>query len=171
MNPDLGIESSNGSLGQGLSMGIGISYAAKYKYNDCFKTYVLLGDGECNEGSIWEGALAAPNFKLDNLFVIVDKNNHQQTGSTNEIMKTENLKDKWLSFGWNVQELDGHNINDLLSFFNKSKKDGIPNLILADTIKGKGFSFSENNNNWHHAVMTKTLYEQGKKELADTNDN
>ena len=132
---------------------------------------MIVGDGECNEGSIWEGALAAPNFKLDNLFVIVDKNNHQQTGSTNEIMKTENLKDKWLSFGWNVQELDGHNINDLLSFFNKSKKDGVPNLILADTIKGKGFSFSENNNSWHHAVMTKTLYDQGKKELADTNDN
>ena len=86
-------------------------------------------------------------------------------------MKTENLKNKWLSFGWNAQELDGHNISDLLNFFKKSKKDGVPNLIVANTIKGKGFSFSENNNNWHHAIMTKTIYEQGKKELADFNDN
>ena len=169
-NNKLGIEFSTGSLGIGLSIGIGLALAAKRKKKNN-STYVIIGDGECNEGSIWEGALAAPNFKLDNLFVIVDKNNHQQTGSTNEIMKTENLKDKWLSFGWNVQELNGHNINDLLNFFNKTKKDGVPNLIVANTIKGKGFSFSENNNSWHHAVMTKTIYEQGKKELADLNDN
>ena len=170
LNKSIGIDFSTGSLGIGLSIGIGLALAAKRKKKNN-NTYVIIGDGECNEGSIWEGALAAPNFKLDNLFVIVDKNNHQQTGSTNEIMKTENLKDKWLSFGWNVQELNGHNINDLLNFFNKTKKDGVPNLIVANTIKGKGFSFSENNNSWHHAVMTKTIYEQGKKELADLNDN
>ena len=103
--------------------------------------------------------------------MIVDKNNLQQTGSTNEIMKTENLKDKWLSFGWNVHELNGHDINEILNFFAKDKKEGVPNLIIANTIKGKGFSFSENNNNWHHAVMTKTLYEKAKKELENTNDN
>ncbi len=169
-NIKYGIEFSTGSLGIGLSIGIGLALAAKRK-KKLNKTYVIVGDGECNEGSIWEGALAAPNFKLDNLFVIVDKNNLQQTGSTNEIMNTENLKDKWLSFGWNVQELDGHDINEILNCFAKEKKQGIPNLIIANTIKGKGFSFSENNNNWHHAVMTKTLYEKAKKELESTDDN
>ena len=169
-NIKYGIEFSTGSLGIGLSIGIGLALAAKRKKR-LNKTYVIVGDGECNEGSIWEGALAAPNFKLDNLFVIVDKNNLQQTGSTNEIMNTENLKDKWLSFGWNVQELDGHDINEILNCFAKEKKQGIPNLIIANTIKGKGFSFSENNNNWHHAVMTKTLYEKAKKELESTDDN
>ncbi len=169
-NIKYGIEFSTGSLGIGLSIGIGLALAAKRKKR-LNKTYVIVGDGECNEGSIWEGALAAPNFKLDNLFVIVDKNNLQQTGSTNEIMNTENLKDKWLSFGWNVQELDGHDINEILNCFAKEKKQGIPNLIIANTIKGKGFSFSENDNNWHHAVMTKTLYEKAKKELESTDDN
>ncbi|MAV05588.1 MAG: transketolase [Candidatus Pelagibacter sp.] len=169
-NIKYGIEFSTGSLGIGLSIGIGLALAAKRK-KKLNKTYVIVGDGECNEGSIWEGALAAPNFKLDNLFVIVDKNNLQQTGSTNEIMNTENLKDKWLSFGWNVQELDGHDINEILNCFAKEKKQGIPNLIIANTIKGKGFSFSENDNNWHHAVMTKTLYEKAKKELESTDDN
>ena len=98
-NIKYGIEFSTGSLGIGLSIGIGLALAAKRKRKSN-KTYVIVGDGECNEGSIWEGALAAPNLKLDNLFVIIDKNNLQQTGTTNEIMKSENLKDKWLSFGW-----------------------------------------------------------------------
>ena len=169
-NIKYGIEFSTGSLGIGLSIGIGLALAAKRKKKSN-KTYVIVGDGECNEGSIWEGALAAPNFQLDNLFVIVDKNNLQQTGSTSEIMKTESLKDKWLSFGWNVQELNGHDINEILNFFAKEKKQGIPNLIIANTIKGKGFSFSENDNNWHHAVLTKTLYEKAKKELENTDDN
>ena len=157
-------------MGIGLSIGIGLALAAKRR-KKLNKTYVIVGDGECNEGSIWEGALAAPNFKLDNLYVIIDKNNLQQTGSTNDIMKTENLREKWLSFGWNVKELNGHNINELLNFFTADKKEGIPNLIVANTIKGKGFSFSENNNNWHHAVMTKSLYEKAKKELEHTDDN
>jgi len=169
-NIKYGIEFSTGSLGIGLSIGIGLALAAKRR-KKLNKTYVIVGDGECNEGSIWEGALAAPNFKLDNLYVIIDKNNLQQTGSTNDIMKTENLREKWLSFGWNVKELNGHNINELLNFFTADKKEGIPNLIVANTIKGKGFSFSENNNNWHHAVMTKALYEKAKKELENTDDN
>ena len=165
-----GIEFSTGSLGIGLSIGIGLALAAKRKRKSN-KTYVIVGDGECNEGSIWEGALAAPNLKLDNLFVIIDKNNLQQTGSTNEIMKSENLKDKWLSFGWNVEEINGHSINEILNYFAKEKKEGIPNLMIANTIKGKGFSFSENNNDWHHAVMTKTLYEKAKKELESADGN
>ena len=169
-NTKFGIEFSTGSLGIGLSIGIGLALAAKKK-NKQKKIYVIIGDGECNEGSIWEGALAAPNLGLDNLFVILDKNNLQQTGTTNDIMKNENLKEKWLSFGWHVKELDGHNIEDLLNFFSKEHNKRVPNLIIAKTIKGKGFTFSENNNDWHHAVMTKTLYEKAKKELEEKNDN
>jgi len=163
-NMKYGIEFSTGSLGIGLSIGIGLALAAKRK-KKTNKTYVIIGDGECNEGSIWEGALAAPSLKLDNLFVFIDKNNFQQTGSTDEILKTKSLKEKWLSFGWNVTEVDGHNIKELLNFFSKKEKKETPNLIIANTIKGKGFTFSENNNNWHHAVMTKANYEIAKKEL------
>jgi transketolase len=124
-----------------------------------------LGDGECNEGSVWEAAMAAPNFKLDNLYVIIDKNNFQQTGSNKEIMSVENLKDKWSSFGWHAIELDGHNIEDLFEFFKNSQKIKKPKAIIANTVKGKGFSFSENNNQWHHSVLTKSLYEKAIKEI------
>ena len=124
-----------------------------------------MGDGECNEGSVWEAAMAAPNFKLDNLYVIIDKNNFQQTGSNKEIMNVENLKDKWSSFGWHAIELDGHNIEDLFAFFKNSQKIKKPKAIIANTIKGKGFSFSENNNQWHHSVLTKSLYEKAIKEI------
>ena len=109
--------------------------------------------------------MAAPHFNLDNLNVIIDKNNFQQTGSNNEIMKTESLKNKWSSFGWHTTEIDGHNIEDLYDYFEESNKIDKPKAIIANTIKGKGFSFSENNNDWHHAVLTKSLYEQGLKEL------
>ena len=111
--------------------------------------------------------MAAPNFKLDNLHVIVDKNNFQQTGSNKEIMNVESLKDKWKSFGWDTVELDGHNISDLYSYFKESKKIDKPKAIIANTVKGKGFSFSENNNQWHHSVLTKSLYEKALKELEE----
>ena len=110
--------------------------------------------------------MAAPNFKLDNLYVIVDKNNFQQTGSNKEIMNVGNLKDKWSSFGWHTTELDGHNIRDLYNFFKESSKISKPKAIIANTIKGKGFSFSENNNDWHHSVLSKSFYEKALKELA-----
>ena len=109
--------------------------------------------------------MAAPNFKLDNLYVIIDKNNFQQTGSNKEIMNVENLKDKWSSFGWHAIELDGHNIEDLFEFFKNSQKIKKPKAIIANTVKGKGFSFSENNNQWHHSVLTKSLYEKAIKEI------
>ena len=145
INRKLGIDFSNGSLGMGLSLGIGVAISSKKKKKN-FNVYVIVGDGECNEGSIWEGAMAAPNFKLDNLYVIIDKNNFQQTGSNKEIMSVESLKDKWSSFGWHTTELDGHNIQALCDFFKESSKINKPKAIIANTIKGKGFSFSENNN-------------------------
>ncbi len=165
INKQKGIEFSNGSLGMGLSIGIGVALAAKKK-NKNYKTYVLIGDGECNEGSIWEAAMSAPHFQLDNLTAILDNNKLQQTGTNNEIMTTENLSKKWRSFNWNTIEVDGHNIAELKKAFEeKSKK---PKLILAKTIKGKGFKFSENNNEWHHKVLTKNQYDIALKELDGT---
>ena len=164
INRNLGIDFSNGSLGMGLSLGIGVAISSKKKKKN-FNVYVIVGDGECNEGSIWEGAMAAPNFNLDNLYVIVDKNNFQQTGSNKEIMNVGNLKDKWSSFGWYTVELDGHNIQELYDFFKESKKIEKPKAIIANTIKGKGFSFSENNNDWHHSILSKSFYEKAIKEL------
>tara|TARA_B100001123_G_scaffold399046_1_gene483680 strand:- start:3183 stop:4022 length:840 start_codon:yes stop_codon:yes gene_type:complete len=166
INRKLGIDFSNGSLGMGLSLGIGVAISSKKKKN-FFKVYVVIGDGECNEGSIWEAAMAAPNYNLDNLYVIIDKNNFQQTGTNKEIMNVENLKDKWSSFGWHTTELDGHNIQELCDFFNKSEKIDKPKAIIANTIKGKGFSFSENNNDWHHSVLSKSFYDKAVKELTE----
>tara|TARA_Y100000590_G_scaffold410067_1_gene502807 strand:+ start:450 stop:1286 length:837 start_codon:yes stop_codon:yes gene_type:complete len=166
INRDIGIDFSNGSLGMGLSLGIGVAISSK-KRNKNFKVYVILGDGECNEGSVWEAAMAAPNLLLDNLYVFIDKNNFQQTGSNEDIMNLNNLKDKWSSFGWSTYELDGHNIDSLYKFFKEEKNTKQPKAIIANTIKGKGFSFSENNNDWHHAVLTKKLYEQALEELKD----
>ena len=168
INRNLGIDFSNGSLGMGLSLGIGVAISAKKKKKN-FKVYVIIGDGECNEGSIWEAAMAAPNFKLNNLYVIIDKNNFQQTGSNKEIMDVENLKDKWSSFGWYTTELDGHNIQDLQNFFKESKNIDKPKAIIANTVKGKGFSFSENNNDWHHSILSKSFHEKAINELKKNN--
>ena len=164
INRNLGIDFSNGSLGMGLSLGIGVAISSKKKKKN-FNVYVIVGDGECNEGSIWEGAMAAPNFKLDNLYVIIDKNNFQQTGSNKEIMNVGNLKDKWSSFGWETTELNGHSIQELYNYFQESKKINKPKAIIANTIKGKGFTFSENNNDWHHTILTKNFYDKALKEL------
>jgi transketolase len=164
INRNIGIDFSNGSLGMGLSLGIGVAISSKKKKKN-FDVYVIVGDGECNEGSVWESAMAAPNFKLDNLYAVIDKNNFQQTGSNEDIMNVANLKDKWSSFGWYTVELDGHNIEELYNFFNKGKKINKPKAIIANTIKGKGFSFSENNNDWHHSILSKSFYEKAINEL------
>ena len=134
INRKLGIDFSNGSLGMGLSLGIGVAISAK-KRNKNFSVYVIVGDGECNEGSIWEAAMAAPNFQLKNLCVIIDKNNFQQTGSNQEIMNVENLKDKWTSFGWNTVEVDGHNVQELYNCFKDDEKINKPKAIIANTIR------------------------------------
>ena len=156
VNPKFGIESSNGSLGQGLSFGIGIAlaYKKKKKKNSIF---VLIGDGECYEGSIWEGAITATEKKLDNLTVIVDCNGFQNDGAINDKMNYLELKNKWKGFGWNTIVCNGHNIKELLI---KLKKKSInkPTAIIAKTIKGKGVKFMEKNNDWHHGRLTKKLY-------------
>ncbi len=158
-----GIESTNGSLGMGLSVGIGTAIAAKKK-NLTARSYVLMGDGECNEGSVWEAIMAASHFKLDNLIAIIDRNRWQQTGAGSDIMDIGNLREKFTSFGWHALDINGHNIADIYTALNE-ETDGKPKAIIARTIKGKGFSFSEENNAWHHAVLPEKLYNLG---LAET---
>ena len=163
-NRKLGIDFSNGSLGMGLSIAIGLAISSKKKKEN-FRVYVIMGDGECNEGSVWEAAMSAPKFELNNLSVIIDKNNFQQTGSNLEIMDLKNLNDKWKSFGWDVEEVDGHDIKEIKKYFDKKAENDKPKLLIANTIKGKGFSFTENNNNWHHAIITEKLFNEAMKEI------
>ena len=164
INKEKGIESTNGSLGMGLAVGIGNALAAKKK-NLSFKSYVLMGDGECNEGSVWEAVMAAPHFKLDNLTAIIDRNRLQQTGAGSDIMDIGDLCEKFKSFGWHALEINGHDIREIYEALN-SDSFGKPKAIIAHTIKGKGFTFSEGNNDWHHAVLTKKLYSLGLSECG-----
>ena len=165
INREIGIDFSNGSLGMGLSLGIGVALSIK-KRKKSNRVFVIIGDGECNEGSVWEAAMAASHFKLNNLFVIIDNNKFQQTGTNSQIMNTGDLKSKWQSFGWETIDLDGHNIEELIKYFElKEKSELKPKAIIANTIKGKGFSFSENNNDWHHSILTKKLYDKALEEL------
>ena len=162
LNKKKGIEFSTGSLGMGLSIGIGQAIAAQKK-NKNYKVFVVLGDGETNEGSVWEAAMSAPKFNLKNLTVIIDNNKFQQTGSTDEIMRNDNLSLKFKSFGWEVFEIDGHNYDEIEKVLKYETTS--PKAIVANTIKGKGFSFSENNNNWHHSVLSKSIYEEALNEI------
>lgn len=164
LNKNLGIDFSTGSLGMGLSLGIGVAIACKKKEKN-YKVYVVIGDGECNEGSVWEAAMAVSNFNLDNLHIIIDNNGFQQTGSNKKIMDSGSLREKWTSFGCESTELDGHDVSKLFHYFEDSKKIKKPKALIAKTIKGKGFSFSENNNDWHHSVLTKSLYEKALNEI------
>ncbi len=150
-----GIEVSTGSLGHGLSIGAGIAVAGKFdKLN--YRGVVLLSDGECNEGSIWEAALFAGHHKLDNLVAIIDYNKIQALGRTKEILDLEPFRDKWSAFGWQVREVDGHDCDKIIQVFKKIpfKKDR-PSLLIAHTIKGKGISFMEDQVKWHYKSPSK----------------
>jgi len=161
-----GVEMSAGSLGQGLSFGIGCALAARLDKKD-YRTYVLLGDGECDEGQAWEAAMAAPHYKLDNLVAIVDQNGLQIDGFTKDIMNTNPLGDKFRAFGWHVIELDGHNIEQLLQAFERARAvKGQPTAIIAKTIKGKGVSFMENNVDFHGKAPNAQQLEIALKELS-----
>ena len=164
MNIDLGIESSNGSLGQGLSMGAGLAWAALHRKNT-HRVFILLGDGECNEGSVWEAAMSAAHYKLNNLIAIVDYNKFQSDGKSELILQSDNLADKWRSFGWDVREVDGHNVDEIYLAIQSPSMLAAPKVLIAHTTKGKGISFMENNNEWHHNRLTKSLYELAIEEL------
>ncbi len=167
MNLKRGIELSSGSLGMGLGVGIGM--ALGYRRNGFDKhVFVLMGDGECDEGSVWEGAMSAAAFHLDSLVVIVDRNEIQCDGTTKDVMDLMDLGEKFSGFGFEVYETDGHNIADLYDVISKVMKsrNGKPKVIIANTIKGKGLSFMENQPAWHHGVLTEKQYPEAMRELG-----
>jgi len=160
-----GVEMSAGSLGMGLSYGIGVALAARLDRRD-YRTHVLLGDGECDEGETWEGALSAAHFRIDNLTAIVDYNRIQLSGWTKDIMNLEPLSQKWQAFGWHTIDIDGHDFNQILAAFQEAARTkGKPTAIIARTIKGKGVSFMENNVNFHGKAPTPEEAEKALKEL------
>lgn len=165
-----GIEASTGSLGQGLSVAIGCALAAKFDKKN-YTTYTLISDGELNEGQIWEAAAFASFQKIPNLITILDYNKYQLGGSTKEILDMEPVADKWKAFGWQVREVDGHSHADLfdaLTWANQVKSR--PVILIAHTIKGKGVSFMENNNNFHGVANTKDETAKALRELGE-NEN
>ena len=160
-----GVEMSAGSLGMGLSFGIGVALAAKLDHRN-YRTYVLLSDGECDEGQTWEAALSAAHFKIDNLTAIVDCNQIQLTGWTRDIMNLEPFTQKWQAFGWHTIDIDGHDFNQILSALKEAEKiKNKPPVIIARTIKGKGVSFMENNAKFHGKAPTPEEAERALKEL------
>lgn len=163
-NMDIGIECSSGSLGMGLSFGVGQALALKKKQNPAH-VYILLGDGECDEGTVWEAAMSGSHFHLDNLTVIVDANKLQYDGPTDEILSLGDLEAKWKAFGWNTYSIDGHSVEDLYEAF-AIKCDG-PKVIIANTVKGKGVSFMENNAVWHNSSLSADNYEKAMQEQEE----
>lgn len=161
-----GIEAGTGSLGQGLSIGLGMALGQKLQGIDA-KTYVLCGDGEIAEGQIWEAAMAAVNFKADNLVAIVDHNKLQANGRIEDRFDTLPLIPKWKGFGWNVIEIDGHNMEEILTALDEADTvKGVPTVIVANTVKGKGVSFAENVVGYHNGTLTEETYKQALEDLS-----
>ena len=160
-----GVEVASGSLGQGLSVGLGMSLAGRIDKED-YRVYVLLGDGEIQEGNIWEAAMAAAHYKCDNLCAMLDYNGFQIDGSTKDIMNLEPLVQKWSAFGWHVIEINGHDISQIISAYQEAASiKGKPSVIIAHTVKGKGVSFMENKVDFHGRAPTKEETEKALKEL------
>lgn len=175
MHPDMhkipGCDMSTGSLGHGLPVGLGMALMAKLDKKG-YRVFVLLGDGELQEGSVWEAAMAASHYKLDNLTAIVDRNRIELDGATEEIIGLEPLSEKWQSFGWKVKEIDGHNIRKII----ETLKDlpfvvNKPSVVIAYTVKGKGISFVENTHDWHYAKMSEEQAQRALVELSGEKDD
>ncbi len=170
-HPDMrktpGVDMTTGSLGHGLGAGVGMALGAKLDKMDYY-IYVQLGDGELNEGIVWEGAECASKYALDNLIAIVDENGFQSCGKNKDIMPLRNIVDKWEAFGWLTQEIDGHNMKEILSsLYWARKKEKKPKVVIAHTVKGKGVSFMENDNSWHQRALTSEQMKIAEKELRD----
>ncbi len=161
-----GIEATAGSLGHGLSIGLGMALAGRIRRVP-FRVFVVMSDGECNEGSVWEAAMLAPAQKINNLVVIIDFNRWQATGRSEEIMALNPLKEKWESFGWSVYDVDGHDTCSLIKILSTIPDgSGKPVAIIAHTIKGKGVSFMEDDNNWHYRIPTAEEVKKAQGELT-----
>ena len=160
-----GVELATGSLGHGLPVGNGVAIAGKYD-GASYRVFVVLGDGECQEGSVWEAAMAAAHYRLDNLVAIVDRNGVQEDGPTEEIMALEPFADKWRAFNWAVREVDGHDVEALSAALHAVPfEPGRPSLVLARTVKGKHVSFAEGNNAWHYGKLSPAQRDQALAEI------
>jgi transketolase len=161
-----GVELSSGSLGQGLSFGLGVALAGRLD-GQGYRVYVLLGDGECNEGQVWEAAMATAHYNIDNLTAVIDNNGQQIDGWNCDVMGLDPFASKWQAFGWNVIEVDGHSLPKLIAAFKEAQGvKGQPTVIIAHTIKGKGVSFMENNPDFHGMAPNTIEVELALKELA-----
>ena len=170
-HPDMmtpGMEAVTGSLGQGLSIGVGMALALRLAKSPS-RVYVVMGDGELAEGQLWEAALAASRYKLDYMTGILDRNRIQATGPTKEIFDIPGIPEKWRAFGWNVLSVDGHDVGAILDVLDEAAaKKGAPTLIVADTIKGKGVSFAENLAAFHNAALTQEQYDKALAEIEES---
>lgn len=162
------MEASTGSLGQGLSIAQGIALALKYQKKDA-RVFCVMGDGETQEGQVWETAMSAPKYNLNNLIAFIDNNNGQIDGHVDEVMSLQPIKQKWESFNWAVQEIDGHDFDQILGALKRAKhEERKPTLIIAKTVKGKGISFMENNIGWHGVAPTADELTKALAELDKT---
>ncbi|MDN3509120.1 MAG: transketolase [Candidatus Neptunochlamydia sp.] len=159
-----GIEMATGSLGHGLSVGLGQALAGKI-LGEAYRVMILLSDGECNEGSVWEAALFAPTHGVNNLTVVIDYNKWQATGRSDEVMQLSPLKNKWESFGWQTLEIEGNSLEEISAAYSQISPDK-PTAIIAHTIKGKGVSFMEDDNNWHYRIPNDEEIVKAKEELG-----
>ncbi len=161
-----GVEIPTGALGHGLSVGVGMAIAGKTD-GAAYRVYVLMGDGEQAEGSIWEAAMSAAHYRLGNLVGIIDKNNLQISGSVDGVMRVDPLAERWSTFGWKIHEVDGNDLAGLVELFDRIPDDTErPHLVVARTVKGKGISFMENDPSWHHRTPTPGEYGRAQSELA-----
>lgn len=171
-HPDMkrcpGIEISTGSLGQGISCAVGMAITGKYDKKD-YRVYTLLGDGECNEGQVWEAAQGASKYNLDNLTVLIDNNGLQNDGFAKDIMPTRDIRKKFEAFGFQTLRVDGHNVDEITAAldFMKTQRNGRPKCIVCNTIKGKGVSFMENVPVWHGTAPNEEQYKQAMKEIEE----
>ena len=162
-----GIEVCSGALGHGLSIGIGMALAAKMDQKD-YRTYVLMGDGEQGEGSIYEAAMAASKYHLDNLVAIIDRNHLQISGDTEDVMPIDSIRDRWTAFGWEVTELNGDEMEDIITAFSRiDYHNGHPHLFVSKTTKGKGVSFMEGIAKWHHGVLNEQQCQDAVAEIEE----
>lgn len=161
-----GVEVNTGALGHGLSIGVGMAIAAKMDSLP-YRTFVLMGDGEQEEGSIYEAAMAGRQYKLDNLVAFIDRNHLQISGNTEDVMGIDDIRERWTAFGWRVLDMDGDSIEDIVATLDGLTYSGEqPTLIVSHTTKGKGVSFMENVASWHHGVPTKEQYEIACDEIS-----
>lgn len=162
-----GIEVNSGALGHGLGIGVGMAIAAKMNREN-WKTFVLMGDGEQGEGSIYEAAMAGNQYKLDNLVAIIDRNHLQISGNTEDVMAIDNITERWSAFGWDVKMMNGDDMQSIMDTFNSiDYTNRKPHLLISNTTKGFGVSFMENVASWHHGVPSEEQYQQAMKEICD----